>query len=147
MRAFLVLATLAFALVVTNQAHAASIAYIDNGEVWLSSLDGAQKVRLATPVVNSSGAIDKWLDVAAADSGRIVAVRNEPGKTARLSWFKVWEPNGTSTVEGPLNALGGWALYAYPLSLDLTADGAHMVYGYSNSGFCCPITFARGTYV
>jgi hypothetical protein len=147
MRAFLVLATLAMALAATSQARAASIAYIDNGEVWVSSLDGAQKVRLAAPVANSSGAIEKWLDVAAADSGRIVAVRNEPGKTARLSWFKVWEPDGTSTVEGPLNALSGWALYAYPLSFDLTADGAHMVYGYSNSGFCCPISFARGTYV
>jgi hypothetical protein len=147
MRAFLVLATLALALAVTSQARAASIAYIDNGEVWVSSLDGAQKVRLAAPVANSSGAIEKWLDVAAADSGRIVAVRNEPGKTARLSWFKVWEPDGTSTVEGPLNALSGWALYAYPLSFDLTADGAHMVYGYSNSGFCCPTSFARGTYV
>src|SRR6478609_8508681 len=147
MRAFLILATLTLALGVTSRAQAASIAYIDNGEVWLSSLDGAQKVRLASPVVNSSGATEKWLDVAAADSGRIVAVRNEPGKIATLSWFKVWEPNGTSTVEGPMNALGGWAIYVYPLSFDLTADGAHMVYGYSNSGFCCPINFARGTYV
>ena len=133
MRAFLILATLTLALGVTSQARAASIAYIDNGEVWLSSLDGAQKVRLAAPVVNTSGAIDKWLDVAAADSGRIVAVRNEPGKTARLSWFKVWEPDGTSTVEGPMNALSGWSLYVYPLSFDLTADGKHMVYGYSNT--------------
>ncbi len=147
MRAFLILATLTLALGVTNQAHAASIAYIDNGEVWLSSMDGTQKVRLAAPVVNTSGALEKWLDVAASDSGRIVAVRNEPGKTARLSWFKAWEPDGTSTVEGPVNALSGWALYAYPLSFDLTADGTHMVYGYSNSGFCCPTPFARGTYV
>ena len=146
MRAFLILATLTLALGVTSQAHAASIAYIDNGEVWLSSLDGAQKVRLAAPVANPSGAIDKWLDVAAADSGRIVAVRNEPGKTARLSWFKVWEPDGTSVVEGPMNALSGWSLYVYPLSFDLTADGKHMVYGYSNTN-CCPYTFGRGTYV
>src|SRR4051794_3107445 len=147
MRTFLVLVILALALGVTSQAHAASVAYVDNGEVWVSSLDGTQKVRLAAPVLNTSGATEKWLDVAAADSGRIVAVRNEPGKTARLSWFKVWEPDGTSTVEGPLNALGGWALYAYPLSLDLTADGRHMAYGYSLSGFCCPTSFARGTYV
>ena len=34
-------------------AGAASVAYVDNGEVWLSSLDGAQKARLATPVVNA----------------------------------------------------------------------------------------------
>jgi hypothetical protein len=147
MRRFQILLILLLVLGVADQAHGASIAYVDNGEVWLSSLDGAQKVRLAAPVVNAGGATEKWLDVAAADSGRIVAVRNEPGKTARLSWFKVWEPDGTSTVEGPLNALNGWALYAYPLSLDLTADGKHMVYGYSNSGFCCPISFARGTYV
>src|SRR3954468_1002732 len=147
MRAFLVLATLALALVLTNEAGAASIAYVDNGEVWLSSLDGAQKVRLAAPVVNSSGAIDTWQDVAAADSGRIVAVRNQPGKNSSFSWFKVWEPDGTSTVEGPLNAPGGWAISVYPLSFDITADGKHLVYGYSNSGFCCPQTFARGTYV
>ncbi len=144
MRTFLVLATLALALGVTGQANAASVAYIDNGEVWLSSLDGAQKVRLAAPVANTSGTIDKWLDVAASDSGRIVAVRNEPGKTARLSWFKVWEPDGTSTVEGQLNALNGWTIYVYPLSFDLTADGAHMVYGYSNSS---QNSLATGTYV
>ncbi|HMJ02820.1 MAG TPA: hypothetical protein VK506_07755, partial [Conexibacter sp.] len=128
-------------------AGAASIAYIDGGEVWLSSLDGAQKVRLATHVVNGSGETEKWLAVAASDNGRIVAVRNFPGRNAGYSWFKVWEPNGTSTVEGPLNAPSGWAIYVYPLGFDITADGVHMVYGYSNSGFCCPQSFGQGTYV
>jgi hypothetical protein len=134
-------------LLVPAGAHAASVAYVDNGEVWLSSLDGTQKVRLAMPVVNSDGDTEKWLAVAQADNGRIVAVRNKPGRIASFSWFKVWEPDGTSTVEGPLNAPPGWALYIYPLGFDLTADGKHMVYGYSNSGFCCPIPYARGTYV
>ena len=85
--------------------------------------------------------------MAASDSGRIVAARNVPGRIARFSWFKVWEPDGTSTVEGPLNAPSGWTVYVYPLGFDVTADGKHMVYGYSNSGFCCPIRFAQGTYV
>ncbi len=128
-------------------AGAASIAYIDGGDVWLSSLDGQQKVRLATPVVNADGDTEKWLAVAAADSGRIVAARNVPGRNSGFSWFKVWEPNGASTVEGPLNSPSGWAIQVYPLGFDITADGVHMVYGYSNSGFCCPITFAQGTYV
>ncbi len=97
-------------------AGAASIAYIDGGDVWLSSLDGQQKVRLATPVVNAGGETEKWLAVAASDGGRIVAVRNVPGRSPLLSLFKVWEPNGTSTVEGPLNAPGGWAEYRYPQS-------------------------------
>ena len=134
-------------LTVAPAAGAASIAYVDGGDVWLSSLDGTQKVRLATPVVNGSGETEKWLAVAASDNGRIVAARNVPGRNAGFSWFKVWEPNGTSTVEGPLNAPSGWAIQVYPLGFDVTADGNHMVYGYSNSGFCCPISFAKGTYV
>jgi hypothetical protein len=113
----------------------------------VSSLDGTQKARLATPVVNGAGETEKWLAVAASDNGRIVAVRNVPGRISRFSWFKVWEPDGTSTVEGPLNAPSGWTVYVYPLGFDLTADGAHMVYGYSNSSSCCPINFAQGTYV
>ena len=136
-----------FLLTMAPAAGAASIAYIDGGEVWLSSLDGAQKTRLATHVVNPSGETEKWLAVAASDSGRIVAARNFPGRISRFSWFKVWEPNGTSTVEGPLNAPNGWTSYVYPLGFDVTADGVHMVYGYSNSGSCCPISFAQGTYV
>jgi len=140
-------AALAVIAAAPSAAGAASIAYVDGGNVWLSSLDGTQKVRLATPVVNSSGATEKWLAVAASDNGRIVAARNVPGRMASFSWFKVWEPNGTSTVEGPLNAPSGWTVYVYPLGFDVTADGSHMVYGYSNSGSCCPITFAQGTYV
>jgi hypothetical protein len=128
-------------------AGAASIAYIDGGDVWLSSLDGQQKVRLATPVVNGGGQTETWLAVAASDGGRIVAVRNVPGRSPSLSSFKAWEPNGTSTVEGPLNAPSGWAVYDYPLGLDLTADGAHMAYGYLNESDCCPAIPGHGTYV
>ena len=128
-------------------ADAASVAYIDQGEVWLASLDGTQKARLATPVVNTSGETEEWLDVAQSDSGRIVAVRNKPGRMSSFSWFKIWEPDGTSTVEGPLNAPGGWVVYVYPLGFDITADGSHLVYGYSNTSGCCPTQLARGTYV
>jgi hypothetical protein len=141
------LIAICFLLTLAPAAGAASIAYVDGGEVWLSSLDGTQKVRLAAPVVNGDGVTEKWLAVAASDSGRIVAARNVPGRISRFSWFKVWEPNGTSTVEGPLNAPSGWTVYVYPLGFDITADGVHMVYGYSNSSGCCPISFARGTYV
>ena len=137
---------LSFLLAVPAVAEASSVAYIENGEVWVSSLDGAAKARLAAPVVNSAGETETWLAVAASDGGRIVAVRNFPGRNAGFSWFKVWEPDGTSTVEGPLNYPGGWALVTYPLGFDVTPDGVHMVYGYSNTN-CCPYTFGHGTYV
>ncbi len=135
------------AVVAPAVAGAASVAYVDKGEVWLASLDGAKKARLATPVVNGDGDTEHWIDVAQSDNGRIVAVRNKPGRISNFSWFKIWEPDGTSTVEGPLNAPSGWTVYVYPLGFDITANGSHLVYGYSNSSGCCPITFARGTYV
>src|SRR3954447_24992263 len=128
-------------------ADAASVAYVDKGEVWLASLDGAKKARLASPVVNSAGETETWQDVAQSDGGRIVAVRNKPGRMSNFSWFKIWEPDGSSTVEGPLNAPSGWTVYVYPLGFDITADGSTLVYGYSNSSSCCPITFGHGTYV
>ncbi|MBJ7329791.1 MAG: hypothetical protein JHC95_07840 [Solirubrobacteraceae bacterium] len=135
------------ALIAAPAAHGASVAYIDNGSVWISSLDGAQKVKLADPVTNSDGDIEKWLDVAQSDNGRIVAVRNKPGRVSSFNWYKVWEPNGTSTVEGPLKAPSGWFVYVYPVGFDITADGKFLVYGYSNSSSCCPISFGQGTYV
>ena len=141
------LAAVVAAVATPAVADAASVAYVDKGEVWLASLDGAKKARLATPVVNGDGDTENWLDVAQSDGGRIVAVRNKPGRMSNFSWFKIWEPDGTSTVEGPLNAPSGWTAYVYPLGFDITADGSHLVYGYSNSSSCCPITFARGTYV
>jgi hypothetical protein len=135
------------AVAIPAVADAASVAYVDKGEVWLASLDGTQKARLATPVVNSDGDTEEWLDIAQSDRGRIVAVRNKPGRLSNFSWFKIWEPDGSSTVEGPLNAPSGWNAYVYPLGFDITADGSHLVYGYSNSSGCCPIQVARGTYV
>ena len=146
LRAVLLAAVLAAAMT-PAVAKAASVAYVDNGEVWLSSLDGGQKARLSGTVVNGEGDTEKWLDVAQSDNGRIVAVRNKPGRISNFSWFKIWEPDGSSTVEGPLNAPSGWISYVYPLGFDITADGKHLVYGYSNSSGCCPISFAHGTYV
>ena len=136
-----------FLLTMAPAAGAASIAYVDGGEVWLSSLDGTQKIRLATHVVNPSGETEKWLAVAASDSGRIVAARNFPGRISGFSWFKVWEPNGTSTVEGPLNSPVRLGDLGLPARLRRHRRRHHMVYGYSNSGFCCPISYAQGTYV
>jgi hypothetical protein len=141
------LAAMVAAVATPALADAASVAYVDKGEVWLASLDGTKKARLATTVVNGNGDTEHWLDIAQSDNGRIVAVRNKPGRISSFSWFKIWEPDGTSTVEGPLNAPSGWISYTYPLGFDITADGSHLVYGYSNTTGCCPIGFGRGTYV
>lgn len=109
-----------------SAAQAASVAYIDGREVWLSSLDGAAKVRL-------SAGEAQWLDVAQADGGRVIGVQNEPGKISQLSRFTVWEPDGSVAAQGPLPYRSAWAAssLASPLSVDLTADGRAVVFGYS----------------
>ena len=137
-----------FLLLLAPAAQAASVAYIADGEVWLASLDGTQRTRLAGHYTNVNGAVEKWNAVAQADNGRIVASRIEPGKISSLSWYQVWEPNGTSTIQSPLTMKGSWQLPVYPLSLDLSADGGFMVYGYSHSSCCVggQYSFARGTY-
>jgi hypothetical protein len=121
-------------------ASAASIAYIDGNEVWVSTLDGSRKERL-------SGGENQWEAVAAADNGRIIAARIEAGKISQLAGIQLWENNGQVISQGPLPSKLGWTSYVAPLSLDLTSDGVFAVYGYSGqTGFYPTATFDRGHY-
>ncbi len=121
-------------------ASAASIAYIDGNEVWVSTFDGSRKERL-------SNGENQWQSVAAADSGRIIAERNEAGKISQLAQIQLWESNGQVISQGPLPSKTGWTSYVAPLSLDLTSDGVFAVYGYSGqTGFYPTATFSRGFY-
>lgn len=134
------------ALAVPAAAQATSVAYIDGGAVWVAKPDGSRKVMLAD--ANSEpGAAGPFREVAAADSGRIVAVRRPDNRGGQYGWFQVFEPDGSSTLQGGLRKSGSWAIYAYPTSLDISGDGAMLAYGYSNSTLCCPISFGWGTYV
>jgi hypothetical protein len=120
-------------------ATAESVAYVQNHEVWQSSLDGSVKRRL-------SGGEGEWREVAAADSGNVVGIRREPEKIPQLSSFAVWDASGRQVASGPLPYRLGWFTYAYPLSLDLTADGSVLVYGFANFSFGYTSS-AHGTYV
>lgn len=131
-------------LTLPGAVQAASVAYVDGGGIWVSELDGSRKIMLAdanTPPVDAS----EFRDVTAADSGRIVGVRRPGTSSSEYSWFQVFEPDGSLTIQGALRKTGTWSLYAYPLGFDITADGESIVYGYSNSS-CC-YTFGWGTYV
>lgn len=144
MRGLLVVIVVAAGLALPGAVQAASVAYVDGGGIWVSKLDGSRKVMLAdasSPPVDAS----EFRDVTAADSGRIVGVRRPATSSSQYSWFQVFEPDGSSTVQGSLPKTGNWSTYAYPTALDITADGESLVYGYSNSS-CC-YTFAWGTYV
>lgn len=137
----LFLAAVAVAMVLgAASAQAASVAYLDGKEVWVSTTDGANRMRL------SSGEGD-WTAVAQSDLGYIVGVQLEAGKIANLSRFTVWDPSGKRIHFGPLagNSAGS---NAYPLSLDLTPDGGLIVYGFSQLIYGFPTsTLTQGHYL
>lgn len=127
-------------LLVPAVASAESVAYVDNNEIWVATTDGSRKVQL------SSGE-NQWRDVAHASGGSVVGVKLESGKIAQLSFFKEWGPTGAVVHEGilPNNAPG--ASLAAPLNIDLTTDGAGMVWGYSAYTYNFPVgTLVTGAY-
>ncbi|MBJ7472792.1 MAG: hypothetical protein JHD16_15910 [Solirubrobacteraceae bacterium] len=119
-------------------AHGAGVAYVDGNEIWVSSLDGTQKVRL------SAGEND-WREVAQSDGGHVIGIRLEANKIANLSSFTIWNPDGTVKDFGPLVSKSNGGLNAHPLSLEITPDAGLLVYGYSNYVYGFPVgTLTQG---
>lgn len=113
---------------------AASVAYVDDGEIWVAALDGSSRTKIGPQFTftDSQGApvTQKYNEVAMADGGRIVGIRIEPGKISNLSRFRVWEPNGQvarntsgQELDGAVGNDGAGPFYVYPLALDITPDG------------------------
>jgi hypothetical protein len=125
-------------------ARAAEVAYIDGGQVWISTLDGAQKRSLSGPSPDEK----TWTETAQADNGTVIGVRREGAKMGNFNATSLWGPDGSKVGDGSLTPQNGWTSYAYPVSLDLTPDGKIVVYGYSNTyGFGLEQKFEFGTYV
>jgi len=125
-----------------SEADATSIAYVDGGEVWVSTLDGKKKQKI------SAGEGD-WREVAAADGGRMLGVRLEDGKIFQASKMQLWDDQGKVLSQGPLPYKNRpWSTYAAPVGLDLSADGVFATYGYSGyTGVVPSASFYRGHYV
>lgn len=128
---------LAFALAFTATSQAAfSVSYTDRGSLWLSSLDGKHKRKLAA---KPNGKV-KWIETAQSDNGRVIAVRRDPAKIANLNSYSLWGPTGRRLKFGSLTAESGWTSYVMPLSLDLTSDGKTLVYGYQYFTYNYPVS-------
>jgi len=116
----ILVATLASPSVVS----ATTVTYVDQNEVWLSTIDGKTKKRL------SSGEGD-WRQVTAADGGRMLGVRLEEGKIFQLSKIHLWDKDGKTLSQGPLPSENlAWSSYGAPAGLDLSGDGVFLSYGY-----------------
>ncbi|MBS1890538.1 MAG: hypothetical protein JST59_04550 [Actinobacteria bacterium] len=124
-------------------AGATQVAYVDGGQVWISTLDGASKRSLSGPSPDAK----TWTETAQAENGTVIGVRREPGKMGTLNATQLWGPDGATIGYGSLTAKPGRVSYAYPVTLDLTPDGRTVTYGYANwSGFGLETKYEFGTY-
>ena len=123
------LLSLLVAAALAGTAAAAQVAYIDGGQVWVSTLDGSSKRSLSGPSPDEK----QWTEVAQSDQGWILGVRREPSKQGYLNATTLWGPDGGVAGNGALTGKPGWSVNAYPVTLDLTPDGKVVIYGYSLS--------------
>jgi hypothetical protein len=131
------------AAALAGPASATEVAYVDGGQVWISTLDGAAKRSLSGPSPDAM----VWSETAQAENGTVIGVRREPGKIGTLNATTLWGPDGAVIGTGSLTAKPGRTSYAYPVTLSLSPDGRIVTYGYSNwTGFAPNTVYEFGTY-
>src|SRR3954451_13672677 len=121
----LLLAAGAALLLAPAVANADSILYIDHGNVWSASPDGAHKVQLTTG--------GNWHSPTQADDGTIAAVEG-------TGPIQVMAKDGRPlhTITTPEAKTGNGGLFApRPVDLAFTADGSKLAYAYVQ-GSCPP---------
>jgi hypothetical protein len=118
-------------LVAPAVANADSIVYIDQGNVWTASPDGAHKVQLTTG--------GQWHSPTQADNGTIAAVEGTGPIT-------VMAPDGRPlhTITTPQAKSGDGGTFApRPVDLSFSPDGSKLAYSYVASS--CPVASTCGT--
>src|SRR5882757_3585927 len=112
------------AAALAGPAAAAEVAYVDGGQIWVSTLDGVTKRSLSGPSPDAK----TWTETAQAENGTIIGVRREPGKIGTLNATQLWGPDGAVIGYGSLTAKSGRTSYVYPVTLNLTPDGQVVTY-------------------
>lgn len=134
----------------TGTAAATQISYIDQGKVWVSTLDGTQKRAISGPApVVSAGESRAWTEQAQSDDGWIIGVARESGKTGAAAPTRLWKPDGTVATESTLGYHGAYnnGSLAVPVQLDLVPGGQQMIYTYSDLVYGYPTsTLYQGTW-
>jgi hypothetical protein len=127
-------AAVLLALAVAAPASAASVAYIDDHNVWLSSPDGARKVQLTT----GGNADASWMFPSQGRDGKTVAVHRDTfeGGSKRPVLY-LYGPDGRLVTANVMPVYAGTASAVYPLGLDMDWNSNAVAYGYQYCGFAC----------
>lgn len=123
---------LLLAALVPSVASASSVVHIRNGNVWLTSGDGATSRQVTTG--------GNWHSPTQADDGTIAAVQGADAPITIMNGFgqvlvTVQTPSGAAVSNG-----GTFA--ARPVNLDFSPDGSKIAYEYSTDS--CPVASSCG---
>lgn len=144
----------AIALLLTTTvaaAHATQVSYIDQGQVWVSTLDGTQKRAIsgAAPVIEA-GESRAWTEQAQSDDGWIIGVARRSGGTGAAAPTRLWNPSGAVAAQSTLGYHAAYASgsLAVPVQLDLAPGAQQMTYTYSDLQYGYPTsTLYQGTWI
>lgn len=126
MRARTVIAVVMGLLAAPASAGAVGVAYIDQGNIQVATVDGASR----TPLTNDGSASRAYEAITQTVSGHVFASIGN-GNTS-LKQFAQYGPLGVKLSEypAPYDNLGGWTLFAYPLGFEVDSARANIAYGY-----------------
>lgn len=128
------LAAAAAAGALAAPAGAASVAYIDGNNLWLSSPDGAAKVQLT-----SGGTADyPWRVPAQGRDGKTVVVHKDQfGDGSRRPVLYLYGADGKRITANVMPVYSGATGPVYPIGLDMDWSSNAVAYGYQYCGFAC----------
>jgi hypothetical protein len=129
-----VLAAGALTLAAAAPAGAASVAYVDKDEIWLSSPDGAHKVQLT-----QGGSSDApWQTPAQGHDGKTVAVHRDTFEDgSKRPVLYRYGADGKQDKANVMPVYSGATVPVYPIGLDMDPSSSVVAYGYSYCGFAC----------
>ena len=128
----LLLAAGLLALIAPAAANADSIVYIDQGNVWSASPDGARKVQLTTG--------GSWHSPTQADDGTIAAVQGTGPITVMA---RDGRPLRTITTPEDTKSGDGGTFAPRPVQLSFSPDGSKIAYAYV--AYSCPVASTCGS--
>ncbi|GAA2241545.1 hypothetical protein GCM10010401_12930 [Rarobacter faecitabidus] len=120
------------------------VSYVDQGQIWVSTLDGKQKRAISGAAPSGR----QWTEQTQSDDGWIFGVARKSGYSGAAAPTKLWKPGGDVAAESTLGYDFNMPSAAVPIDLALTTGAKQVAYTYSYLAYSYPVSsLYQGTWV